>query len=308
MSSLRTKRSVWHEWILSKLGLATVSLVLAATAWVFVNSGQTVQQKRPIKLQYVQRPSGLVFQQNPLKEAKAELSGSLYQLRAIRDDDLVYLVDLAGARPGPNRIEIRPEQVRLPVEIEMGHLEPRAFNVYLEEIFVRSLPVRLVPKGAPKPGFSLIEARPRPESVSVSGPKSVVSKLEYVEVPIELANRDKAFDFSVQPGLNLPDTEVLETVEVRVDVAPLKFNREISAVPVVVVGGMPGSMISPKTADLVIEGTQQESGEWSGNIEVTVSVHGLKKGRYRLRGKVELPPGLKLVSIQPQYFIVEVNP
>jgi YbbR domain-containing protein len=302
------RKSTISDWFSSNAAFQVLAVLLALLAWVFVNSGRTIEQKREVRLQYLQVPKGLVFHRVPLKEFKVDLSGSLYRLRTIKDEDLVYVVDLSQARAGANRVEVDLDNMRLPLDVEAMHPNPKFFYVHLEEVYVRSLPIKPIYLGALREGFAVSEIRTSPESITLTGPRSVVSKLENVEIEIPVAGKDSSFSLQVKPKINLPNTEAVDSVLVEVDVSPIRSARELTNIPVVAEGATEAGQvkISPTAATVSVEGNPGAANSLGGQLKVVIPVEGLKRGRYRMRGRVDLPPSLKLVKIEPQTFIVEV--
>ena len=302
------KKTSIADWFSSNVAFQILSVVLALLAWVFVNSGRTIEQKREGKIQYLQIPKGLVFHRTPLKEFKIDLTGSLYRLRSIKDEDLVYVVDMSNARAGANRVEIDTDNLRLPLDVEASHPNPKFFNVHLEEVFVRNLPIKPVYLGALREGYIVSAFRSSPESITLSGPRSVVSKIDYVELEIPVAGKDSSFSLQVKPKLNLPNSELTDSVLVEVDVSPIRSIREFANIPVMVAGAIDPDKVkvSPGMASISVEGSPEVANSLEGQLKVSIPVDSLKRGRYRIRGEVDLPPALRLVKMEPQTFIVEV--
>lgn len=286
----------------SRYFLQVLALILAVATWFAVNSGKIVRESRQVKLQYVQIPKGLIFQRTPLRELKVELSGPLSRIRSMDPDSLVYVVDLSSSKEGSNRIEVDPEMLKLPLDVEVLNLSPRFFNLYLEELFTKSVPVRVNPLGQPKEGFQVKSLTVKPEELSVTGPRTVVSKLVEIPVDVSLFDKDASFFETLKPRLSFPDVEVLTSVTIEVEVASIKSTREFMAVPVVLKGGK--GVVSPPVARVVIESGTGDLDKL-GALQIVVSVEGLKRGRYRLRGELPLSGTSKLVLMDPTQFLVE---
>lgn len=301
----RTKNTL--RWFFSKVGLQVLSVGIALAAWFVVNSGQRVTVERKLQINYSSIPNGLSFQRSPLKEATIELTGSLYRLRSIQDSDLVYPVDVSNARPGPLRIEIEPERLKLPLDIVSAHPSPRAFLVHFEEVFVREVPLREVLVGQPQEGFAVSRVTFHPPLVSVTGPRSLVSKIDHVDVDVVVADKSESFAFETKPKMPIPETTVSSTIMVEVEVGPLRGTREFSRLPVVAVGATTSVTIEPMEAQILVEGPRKVLDAMKAGLRVQVSVKGLSRGRYRIRGQVELPEDINLVSLEPREFVVMVN-
>jgi YbbR domain-containing protein len=294
------------EWLKTKFLLQAVALVVALVAWLLVNSGQTVHQRRSVRLQYLNLPKDFVFQRTPLKEAKVDLTGSLYRLRAIPEEDFIYPIDLSNAKAGIVRVDLDLDNLRLPVDIEAAHINPRSFNVHLEEIYSQSVKIRPTFLGSPKEGFQLGTVKMKPEYISVSGPRSLVSKLNEVELEISLIGRELSFSETLKPRLSFINPENIEPVLVEVEITHQRSRQEFSSVSVVASSQNSKVKILPAKGKVVLEGADPELRAIEPTLQVRVPVEGLRRGRYRLRGQVALPQKVKLISIEPESFLVEV--
>jgi len=299
------KRGIWKDYFRGKLLLQVFSVLVALGLWIFVNSGQQIEEKRSVKIQYTRMPSTLTFEKSPLKEVAIGLSGPLYRLRALTDDDLTYLVDLSGAKPGSNRVELTLDALRLPLDLEATLPNPRVFYVYLEEVNMRELPVRAQFSGQLKAGLSITKVGLNPVVVTVEGPKSVLSKLEFVPLEISLEGRSASFNVTIKPKINAPSVEVRESVYAEIEIAAVKRTKEFENVPVTALGSDRVS-IEPGLATVLVEGAERDVQTLSWQPQVVVDVKDLKRGRYLLRGRVEAPASIRVLEIRPLNFRVEI--
>jgi len=299
------------EWFSSKTGLQILSVCLAFLAWLVVNSGQTIKETKTVEIQYVQLPKGLIFQRTPPREIKVEVAGPLSRIRALNKDNLFYVLDLSTMKPGANRVEIDVDMLKLPTEIDIFNITPRSFNIHIEEFFVRSLPVKLNIVGKPKEGYHVVSSKVSPELVSVTGPKSIISKLTEVPVEVTVSNRELSYFETVKPRLNFPDVEVLDSPMVELEISSIRTVKEFISVPVVAKSTKERVSISPPMAKVILEGAEKDLELIREKLQVTVAVEGLKRGRYRLRGDLvmnsSLNSSLKLVSLDPMFFLVEIR-
>ena len=294
-----------RDYFKGRFILQLVSVLTALALWIFVNSGQRVDEKRPVKIQYTRMPSNLTFERTPLKEVAIGISGPFYRLRGLKDEDLTYLVDLSNARAGSNRVELTLDALKLPLDLEATFPNPRVFFVYLEELSIRELPLRPTFIGQLADGLSVGKISLRPEIVTVTGPRSTLSKLDSVPFEIALDGKTSSFSWNGKPKLNLPATDVRENVYAEVEISTVKLTKEYVNVPVIARGRTEVS-IEPALATVVVEGPEREIQSNSWQPQVVVETQGLKKGRFLLRGKVETPTSLKVIEIKPQNFLVEV--
>lgn len=301
------KKSLIFDWLTSNLAYAILSLGLATMAWAFVNGGRETVQKRTVRLQYLQPTRTLAFHRTPLKEFKVDLTGSLFRLRMIKDEDLVYPVDLTGASAGALRVDIDLDNLRLPIDVEVSHPNPRSFALYLEDLSTQPVPLRPMILGAPKEGFVVGDVRLSPSTVNIAGPRSLISKVKELELEIPVGTRDSNFTASLKPKMTLPDVEVQDMVVAEVEIKPIRVTREFLDVPVVASGRNPNARVSPSFARVFLEGVSSSSLDLEGKLKIVVPTEDLKKGRYRLRGQIVLPAGARLIRMEPVTFLVEIS-
>jgi YbbR domain-containing protein len=301
------KKNLIIDWLTSNLAYGLLSMFLAIMAWAFVNGGRQTEQKRIVRIQYLQPTRGLAFHRTPLKEFKVDLSGSLFRLRMIKDEDLVYAVDLSASGPGAQRVDIDVDSLRLPMDVEALHPSPRSFNIYLEDLSTITVPLKPVTLGAPKEGFVVGEIRLTPSMVNIAGPRSLVSKINQLEVEIPLGDRDANFTTALKPRVSLPDVEVQDTVVGDVEIRPIRVTREFANIPVIPDGHAQSARVTPSTARILIEGVSNSALNLEGKLKVVVSTEDLKRGRYLLRGQIDLPAGTRLLRMEPMTFLVEIG-
>lgn len=91
------------------------------------------------------------------------------------------LLDLSDARPGLNSYPINASDIPLPADVEVVSVDPPAITLELERQETRIVPVRPTISGAPAPGFVIGEVRVAPAQLTIQGPESLLTALEYVE-------------------------------------------------------------------------------------------------------------------------------
>lgn len=295
------------DWLVSDFAFLILAVMLAVLAWAFVNGGRQTEQRRVVKIQYLQPPRGIAFHRTPLREFKIDLSGSLFRLRLIKDEELIYPVDLSAASPGAFRIDIDIDNLRLPIDVEAAHPAPRSFTIYLEDMATMSVPLRPLILGAPKEGYAVGEIRLSPSAVNISGPRSLVSKMSQIDLEIPVGGRDANFSSTLKPKISLPDIEIQDSVIGEVEIRPIRVTREFVDVPVIAEGHSLSARVIPSLARVYLEGVSSTALDLEGKLKVVVLTEDLKKGRYRLRGQIQLPAGVKLIRVEPASFLVEIG-
>ncbi len=297
----------WFSWLSSRWILLLISFVLAVVTWAIVNSSQTVKESRRVRLQYVQLSPNLVFHRVPLSDLRIEVFGPLREIRALKPEDLFYVVDLSGVGPGIKRIEVDPELIKRPFDVEIFNIAPRSFNVQLEEKVSRSFPVRVSFVGRPADGQSMTRYTIKPERLEVRGPVSTLNRMKDLVVDIPLNNRRSSFVETLRPNIQDTDIDLSGSVVVQVEISSAEMTKQFDAVPVVVRGVSRKATATPTEARVLVSGAESDLLSLESRVQVVLSAQGLSRGRYRLRGEVDLPSGLKLLSIEPSTFLVELQ-
>lgn len=306
--AVRRKNIVW-EWLKADAPLQIFSLIIAFIAWAIVNSGEEAMQKRVLKIQYLEPAEGIVFAKHPLKEVKVDVSGPLYRLKTLKDEDLTYMVDLSMATPGASRIEIEEENVRVPSDIQITHIYPRSFYVYLEDVAVKQLPVKLDIKDRVAEGYQVDSVRIFPEFIQVMGPRSILQKLNAVPLSISIKEKTSSFSERLLPEFSFPGLQTNDHVNIEVQINPERNRIELAQVPVVALQSPFKVRISPSVGKVVLEGKASLLQSLAPRLKLVVPIEGLKYGKYRLRAKLEGLEGLpvKVVSVIPDNFLVEIE-
>jgi YbbR domain-containing protein len=295
----------WREWFKISFPLQMVALMFGVGIWVFVNRGREVDVKKVVKIEYTKLPAGLAFERAPTVETSIGLSGPLYRLRTIQDEEMTILMDLSAARAGLNRMEISVDSLKLPLDLQVSGPYPRTALVFLEPVLSREIPIRPVLEGQTKEGSTVMGVKLSAELVTVVGPRSVLMKMDYVPFPISIEGKSASFSVSGRPELVASGLSSDDLISADVEISAVRTSKEFLNVPITVSGSREIS-VSPAVARVVVEGPETQAASFKWDPQVLVDVEGLGKGRYRLRGRVVLPEGWRASAIEPQNFLVEI--
>ena len=294
----------WREWFKVSFPLQVVALILGVGVWVSVNKGREVDVKKIVKLEYTKLPPGLAFERPPTTQTSIGLSGPLYQLRTIQDQELTLLIDLSSARPGINRLEISPDSLKLPLDLQVSGPYPRTAVAILEPMVARRIPIKPILEGQVREGSSVVGVRLNLDEINVMGPKSTMSKLENLAFRVSVEGKSSSFSVSGRPEL-ASGLSTDELISADIEISALKTSKEFLNVPVIVSSKREVS-ISPAMAKVMIEGPETQASAFKWDPQVVIDIEGLERGRYRLRGRVILPEGWRASGIEPQNFLVEI--
>ncbi|MGB7539213.1 MAG: CdaR family protein [Anaerolineales bacterium] len=174
-------------------------------------------------------------------------------------------LDLTGKSEGEFSVPVRIQTDISPVLVES--VEPAKVDILIDRLALRSMAVRVQQAGNLAPGFQAGTPAVSPESVSVSGPESVVDRIAQIVATVNVEGVRSAMDQSVE--LIPLDTEGTVVTGVTIDPASVSVS-----VPVQQLGGY---------RDLVVK----------------VPLLGAVKSGYRLTGLTINPQVVTLYSDNP---------
>lgn len=162
------------KWLQKDAVVRVLALLLAFIMWLFVVNEQNPQDVRTLLVTPELRnlPPGLVLMAD-VKPVAVKLKGRRSELYAVGAPELGAYVDLAQATEGENSYPVRLTSV--PPDLELVQIVPGEAVVSLESIVQQQLPVELIQRGMPAPGYAAGAPVLSPVQVLVEGPRSRVS-------------------------------------------------------------------------------------------------------------------------------------
>lgn len=139
---------------------------------------------------------------------------------------------------GKRQIHLSDSDLPLPRGVKALSMTPESFNLRLEKLVTRNLPVRAEAKGTPGGGHQVLSVRAIPEKVQVRAPQSVFAALSTLNTePVNVDGRDEDFSTRVRIEADLPFVSLSpDAVDVSVDLGSEAGSRLLSKVSVQLLG------------------------------------------------------------------------
>jgi YbbR domain-containing protein len=248
-----------RRYLFEDAKLKLLALLIVTVIWLSV-AGQT-RTGAPIKIHNLdvtleKVPPNLAVIGTDPPQVNVTIEGPDDQLRELRfevatqSSDLGAFADLSNLKEG---LQKAPLTVRgLPDGLRLAKVEPDKVQVTLDLIRSKDVPVEPRFAGSLPDGFKLAGARVDPDVVTVTGPESVVNKIEKVTTTtVSLNNQTKTFH---------EDVDVIATDNVFVPTRPTvhvtieeNVGTKSFTVPVAVEGGAGGEPES-QTVTVTLKG------------------------------------------------------
>jgi len=256
-------RATWlkahiREAFLGNLGLKFLSLVLALTVFLLVNTDRDREISARVGVSYT-LPADRVLVSERLAEIRVGVRGPWRRLRRFdeREIDRIEL-DLRSTQDG--EIAITPDMVKVPSGLTVTSISPRTLRVAFEKRVERAVEVTAVIAGQPAFGYEVKSVKPEPATAKAGGAEGVIKALSALRTR-EVRVDGKKDDFTVETQLVPPDgvdVDLTGPVSVTVEFKVRLETRLLGKIAVRVIGGEGvdpiGVVTDPPAVDVVLNG------------------------------------------------------
>lgn len=190
------KRRHLLDVILANWPAKVISLAAAALLFLFYRVNTMDERFFSVPL-HVDPPAGLAIARPYPKSARVTLRGKEEAIFSVLEQDIEVYADFGRFQSeGQYRIPVRVTRKGTSLNIEPLDIrvEPSEISITLEQRIEKSLAVEPVLTGAPPPGYELVQYSVTPQTVEVSGARSLVDSVEELRTEqIDLEGRTGDF-------------------------------------------------------------------------------------------------------------------
>ncbi|HLT19171.1 MAG TPA: CdaR family protein [Thermomicrobiales bacterium] len=174
-----------------------VSILLAFIIWGFIvwETNPEITRNFPTIPVTARDVPGNMLVVGNLPTVSVTLKGPQSEMRSVVASDLTAWVDFSSAE-GPG-IDEYPVRVAAPDGARKIIVEPPRIEVELDLIVTETFQV-VIREDEPRPA-NVANIELSTELVSIQGPEDLVSRVEAVEVPVEIGGRSESFSEQVEP-------------------------------------------------------------------------------------------------------------
>ena len=288
-----------RRWIrgalLDNLGLKFLSMVLAITVFLLVNTDRDREISTRVGVSYT-LPDDKVLVSERLDEVLVTIRGPWRRLRKFdtRELDRINL-DLRRAPSGD--VPITPDMIHLPSGLTVEAIQPRSVRVAWDRRVPRVVEVQPQVTGTPQHGYVVAEVKAVPATIKVRGAEGMVKALP--SVMTERVSLDgRAESFIAQTDAVPPDGVEVDgspQVQVHVTIDEELVTRKLPGIVVAVRGDnvdptkwqvtpgqvevtLTGALLAVEKAKATMSATVKLSANDTKPHDVDVSIEGLPPG------------------------------
>jgi YbbR domain-containing protein len=308
----------------SNLGIFSLALVLAIVVWIVATQEQNPIEQReldePIAIEVRNQPEGTTFLPETFdEEVKLTIRAPRNTWRDLHTDKCTAWIDLQ--EHGPGDYEVPVQYTCTDGNVRVVDQQPATVSVRLQEEISRTVPVELQLYGSAALGYKINErdSTIEPETVTVTGPKQIVSQVNKATLDLYLRDVKETFTSvrsvvarqadgeSVGSFVNIEPSLVQVTVPV---VQQTGFN-EVAVRPRLTGTVASGYWIRSVNVDpmtVMLVGDPAVVSQVSGFVEtVPLDITGAT-GEVVERVALDLPEGASTVGVQGVLVTVAVAP
>ncbi len=272
------------RWLASNFRTMFLALALAVAVWISaVTAADPDEVRSPIAvpLEVVGRAPSLVITNNIPATIEVTLRAprSVWEQLTAQETPVRAILDLSNLSAGEHHIEVRIQISARPIQIVLAN--PVTVTVTLERVASLTLPVDLSLRGETAIGYQAGDATMDAEMVIVSGPESIIARVDRALVPVNFSGARESID---------------EAIPVQI------LDAENSPVE--------GLTVNPESIRVVIPVSQQGGFR---DVAVKVVVSGQVAAGYRLENISVFPPVITVFASDPELVnalpgVVETQP
>ncbi len=189
------------RWLATNLRTFLLAFALALVVWVTAvtaaNPDETQTYPKPIPIEFIGQDPSLVMTGTVTRQVQVTLRApqSIWQTLLSGEVPIHAIVDLTGVKAGTHTVQVQVQIASQPVRIIST--TPRKFDLSLEQLVTKTLPVELNFTGQPAVGYKAGDLVLDPATVAVSGPQSYVTQVKHIRANLDVTNSRQNIDITL---------------------------------------------------------------------------------------------------------------
>jgi len=235
--------------------LRIISLGVAIVLWNFVGGEDIVNKNVMVPVEIINLPRDLVISNQFKKEIEVSISGPRSLVLDMGNRSISRTVDLEQATPGTMVLENTNDVIDVPRGVKVLRIQPKSVILSLDKMIQKKFVVNPVTEGSLAPDFIMKGIRMDPDSISITGPQTVLSQFEVLRTkPIDISGLRGSTQIQIPLELDpvIVDLIGATTVTADLDIAVETVQKKISALPIKVEkDGLP-QRVTPSTISITV--------------------------------------------------------
>jgi uncharacterized protein (TIGR00159 family) len=180
-------RQSWASYVSGLL----LTCLLVATVWGLYTGGEQSLISMGVPIDFRNLPEELELKEVSTESVEVQVSGRQQLVNSLSAEQVRAFLDLRVAQPGVHTMVLNQENIEIPSGLEVMRVSPTTIRLELEERVRKAVPIEPRIVGQAPEGYRYEIFEVNPESVSIIGPKSELSRLNRLVIEdVELGDAD----------------------------------------------------------------------------------------------------------------------
>jgi YbbR domain-containing protein len=186
------------RWLATNLRTFLWAFALAVVVWVTAvtaaNPDETQTYPNPIPIEFIGQDPSLVLTGTVTRQVQVTLRAphSIWQSLLSGEVPIHAVVDLAGIKAGVRTVQVQIQIATQPIRIIS--VTPQKFDLSLEQLVSKTLPVELSFTGQPAIGYKAGDVVLDPSNIVISGPESFVAQVKHIRASLDVTNARQSIE------------------------------------------------------------------------------------------------------------------
>ena len=288
-------------------------LTLATIFWVFTKFSREFTASLNTKIEYSNIPETTALSENTVRDIDFDLTANGFEILyykvkkpSIEINIEDYLDNNGFNFEIPNKNLIGLIGLKFGSSRAIKNLSIEDLKVQLDPIVLKSVPIKALKSISYKNGFKAVDSlRFTPDSVLISGPKKLISEIEYVETEhIEIKNVDRNISRKVAISKPSKDVIAIKPQEVTANLKVAEFSQGEFTLPVEIVNLPPNIEIKlvPSTITLKFDVSVDEFADLTkDNFRIVCDYSKMnKEGKFMIPFLESKPENIYNIVFEPK--------
>jgi YbbR domain-containing protein len=176
------------RFLFANFGWKLLALAAAIVIWISVASEPELSTFISVPVQYKNIPDDMEISSDVPETVTLELRGPSGELRHVPESGPAVILDMSTVQhAGERTFPVAANNIKLPRTVRLVRAIPSELRFSFEHRQSKTVPVEVRFTNGPQPGYEVVEYVVVPQTMSIVGPDSRISKVENVVTdPIDL--------------------------------------------------------------------------------------------------------------------------
>lgn len=213
------------DLLLKNLGWKILSLAVALMLWITLVGEQQLSTATSVPIVLRNVPADLEISSEVPDRVHIEIQGPAARLNQLPHPAVT--LDLSHvSHPGERTFTIRQANLNLPPGVRFVRSVPAQLRLRFERRLSRKVPVQVRIGSPPPPGYRIVKQEAQPETVTITGPESRVSRLDHAETDsIDVSAQIGEREYPVSAYLTDPHVRITDATRVAVRIVVEKEGK-----------------------------------------------------------------------------------